>query len=93
MSRYVSYGTNALARIFQKSQSRWNGRNISNESCVSERTYVGEGQDLMIIFFLRSLISSYTLLPELTAEGYGVILCRLIDPEVSKFNFSYCVKL
>ncbi|XP_037027443.1 alpha-tocopherol transfer protein-like [Bradysia coprophila] len=38
-------------------------------------------------------IASFTLLPELTAEGYGVILCRLIDSEVLKFNFWNSVKL
>ncbi|KAJ6636959.1 Alpha-tocopherol transfer protein-like [Pseudolycoriella hygida] len=38
-------------------------------------------------------VVSFTLLPKLTTEGYGVILCRLMDCDASKFNFSYAVKL
>lgn len=32
-------------------------------------------------------------LPEQTDEGYYIILCKLIDPQASKFNFNDAVKL
>lgn len=44
-------------------------------------------------FEIIELYRGIVCLPELTDEGYHIILCKLIDPQSSKFIFNDAVKV